>query len=64
MLQGSWNHRQTQTGSQSEMSNIVYATYPLSDIIGGNLPNYMQLPLDPQKALYYLLHMRFSVDPL
>ena len=28
------------------------ATLPLSDITGGNLSDYMQLPLEPQKALY------------
>ena len=28
------------------------ATSPLSDITGGNLSDYMQLPLEPQKALY------------
>ena len=29
------------------------ATLPLSDITGGNLSEYMQLPMEPQKALYY-----------
>ena len=30
------------------------ASYPLSDIIGGDLSDDMQLPLKPQKALHYI----------
>ena len=30
------------------------STQPESDITGGNLSDYMQLPLEPQKALYFL----------
>lgn len=33
------------------------ATWPLSDIEGGSLPVYMQHPLEPQRALYYLFHI-------
>ena len=29
----------------------------LSDITGGNLSDYVQLPLEPQKALHYLLNI-------
>ena len=29
------------------------ATKSLSDITGGNLSDYMQAPLEPQKALYH-----------
>ena len=37
---------------------ITYnATWPLSDIEVGNFPVYMQLPLEPQRALYYLFHI-------
>ena len=36
------------------------ATWPISDITGGNLSDYMQLPLEPQKALYYFLHILSS----
>ena len=32
-----------------------YATNPLSDITGGSSSDNMQLPLEPQQALYYCL---------
>ena len=31
------------------------AIQSLSDITGGSMSNYIQLPMEPQKALYYLL---------
>lgn len=31
------------------------ATLLLSDITGGNSQDHMQLPLEPQKALYYFI---------
>lgn len=33
----------------------------LNDITAGNLPDYMELPLEPQKALYYFSHIQYAV---
>ena len=30
------------------------------DIIGGSLSDYLQLPLEPQKTLYYFFHIYIS----
>ena len=35
---------------------------PLSDITGGYLSDYMQLLLEPQKALYYFFHICSSTQ--
>ena len=37
------------------------ATYPLSEITWGNSLGYMQLPLEPQKALYLALYFFFPI---
>ena len=34
------------------------ATYQLNDITGGNLSDYMQIPLEPQQASHYFFHMQ------
>ena len=39
------------------------ATYPPSDLSGGNLLDYMQPPLEPQNTLYYFFHMYRSSPP-
>ena len=45
---------------------VVYitqnATWPLSDITVGNIPDYMQLPLEPQKTVY--LVQEYSSRPV
>ena len=41
--------------SKSDAYNTHNAALPLSDITGGNLSDYMQLPLDLQKTLHYFL---------
>lgn len=33
------------------------ATQPLKDFTGGNISDYKQLHLEPQKALYYPFHV-------
>ena len=38
------------------------AIKPESDITGDNLTDYMQLPPEPQKALYYFFHI-CSITP-
>ena len=38
------------------------ATQPLSDITGGNFSDYMQLPLEPQKAFYHFFWL-YAVAP-
>ena len=40
-------------GTKPAASSTHNATYLLRDITGGSVPDYMQLPLEPQKDLYY-----------
>ena len=37
------------------------ATQPLSDVTGGNLSDYMLLPLEPQTDLYYFFSPTYTV---
>ena len=38
------------------------ATWPLNDNNGGNLSDYMQLPLEPQNVLYNFFYIQDSIQ--